>query len=203
MSRRGEDTKVRIMDAAQVLVFERGFAATPIDEIIKATDLTKGAFFHHFPSKADLAQALLQRYADDDLSRFDRLSARADELSDDPLQRALLFLSLFEEFIENMPDPFPGCMFASYIYEGHQFGAGVHDLIEQSLKQWSQCYEKKFDALIADREPKLGVTAKQLAETIVCNMQGAFLLARANNDSSIIIRQSRQFRDYLRLLFAD
>lgn len=201
MSRRGEDTKVRILDAAQALVLERGFAATPVDEIIRATDLTKGAFFHHFPSKADLAQALLQRYAAEDLSLFDRLSERADELSDDPLQRTLLFLSLFEEFVENMPDPFPGCMFASYIYEGQQFGTSVHDLIESALKHWTECYENKFEALIADRKPKLDVTAKQLAEMVVCIMEGAFLLARAYDESAIIIRQSRQFREYLRLLF--
>jgi TetR/AcrR family transcriptional repressor of nem operon len=203
MSQRGEDTKARILDAAQALVIERGFAATPVDEIIKATHLTKGAFFHHFSSKADLAEALMARYAQDDLSVFERLSRRADQLAEDPLQRVLLFLSLFEEFVEDMPEPFPGCMFASYIYEGQQFGPSVHRLIESALKGWTQVYVTKFADLIASRPPKMGVSAEQLAETIVCIMEGAFLLARAYDDSSIVVRQSRHFRDYLRFLFED
>lgn len=201
MSRRGEDTKTRILDAAQSLVIERGFAATPVDEIIKATDLTKGAFFHHFRSKAELAEALMARYAADDLSVFERLSKRADHLTEDPLQRVLLFLTLFEEFVAEMPEPFPGCMFASYIYEGQQFGPPVHRLIESALKGWTQVYIDKFEDLIASRPPKMEVSAEQLAETIVCILEGAFLLARAYDDSSIVIRQSRYFREYLRFLF--
>lgn len=203
MSRRGMDTKERILDAAKVLVLERGFAATPVDEIIRATDLTKGAFFHHFPSKSDLGRALLQRYADEDLSLFDDLADRADVLAEDPLQNVLLFLRLFEEFVETIERPFPGCMFASYIYEGQQFGPEVHDLIASALKSWASLYERKFEALLAARKPKLNVTAKQLAESIVCLMEGGFLLARAFDDPAIIIRQSRQFRHYLRFLFED
>lgn len=201
MSQRGEDTKSRILDAAQALVIERGFAATPVDEIIKATDLTKGAFFHHFPSKAHLAEALLARYANEDLEVFDRLAKRADQLADDPLQRVLLFLSLFEEFVENMPEPFPGCMFASYIYEGQTFGPEVHRLIESALRDWTKVYLEKFEELLAHRQPKMEVSAEQLAETIVCIMEGAFLLARAYEDASIVVRQSRYFREYVRFLF--
>ncbi|HSR55377.1 MAG TPA: TetR/AcrR family transcriptional regulator [Alphaproteobacteria bacterium] len=201
MSRRGEDTKTKILDAAQNLVIERGFAATPVDDIIKATNVTKGGFFHHFPSKAHLAEALLARYAKEDLAVFDRLAERAEKLSDDPLQQVLLFLSLFEEFVEDMPEPFPGCMFASYIYEGQQFGPAVHQLIESALTSWAKVYIDKFEALLASRRPKMEVTAEQLGETIVCIMEGAFLLARAYEDSSIVIRQSRYFREYLRFLF--
>lgn len=202
MSRRGEDTKERILDAAQALVVQRGFAATPVDEIIKATDLTKGAFFHHFRSKADLAEALLKRYADDDLAVFHRLSERAEQLADDPLQRVLLFLRLFEEFVEDLPKPFPGCMFASFIYEGQQFSPSIHQFIQTALTEWAEVYLEKFKELIAARKPRMDVSAEQLAETIVCILEGAFLLARAHEDSSIVVRQSRYFRDYLQFLFA-
>ena len=203
MARRGEDTKERILDSAQHLVMDRGFAATSVDDIIKATGLTKGAFFHHFPSKADLARALVQRYADEDLSVFDDLSARADALTDDPLQRALLFLTLFEEFVEEMESPFPGCMFASYIYESRLFDTSVHELIAQALTKWQAHYERKFAELIAVRPPKTKVDAGELAEMAVCIIEGAFLIARANDDAPIIVRQSRNFRKYLQLLFAD
>jgi TetR/AcrR family transcriptional repressor of nem operon len=203
MASRGENTKQQILDAAKGLVLERGFSATSIDEIIKSSELTKGAFFHHFPSKGELARALLQRYVDEDLSLFDRLSARADELSDDPLQRILLFLSLFEEFVENIEGPFPGCMFASYIYEGQQFSPEIHKLIETALRSWTAHYQCKLEALMAVRPPRIGVTSEQLAEMIVSLLEGAFLLARAYNDTGVITRQSRTFRQYLRSIFEE
>ena len=50
------DTRERILDAAQQLVMERGFSATTVDAILEAAGSSKGAFFHHFASKADLGR---------------------------------------------------------------------------------------------------------------------------------------------------
>ena len=82
MAIKGEETKTKILDAAKQLVMDRGFAGTSIDEIIKGTDVTKGAFFHHFSSKSDLAEALLNRYAEDDVNLFLHYSEKAKTLSD-------------------------------------------------------------------------------------------------------------------------
>ena len=203
MAIKGEETKTKILDAAKQLVMDRGFAGTSIDEIIKGTDVTKGAFFHHFSSKSDLAEALLNRYAEDDVNLFLHYSEKAKTLSDDPLKQALLFIGMFETFLEELEEPFPGCMFASYIYEGEQFDPTVHAFIETSLKAWEQIYEERFDAVLAMYKPKLRITAKQLAESFVCLLEGAFLVARSRNDTGLIIRQSRQFRKYLEFLFYD
>ena len=51
------DISERILDVAQHLVIENGFAATSVDQVIKAAGTSKGAFFHHFDSKLDLARA--------------------------------------------------------------------------------------------------------------------------------------------------
>ena len=61
--RDGSATRERILDAAQRIVLERGFAATSVDAVLEEAPATKGAFFHHFPSKNDLGRALLKRYA--------------------------------------------------------------------------------------------------------------------------------------------
>ena len=62
MAERGKDTRERILETAQTLVLKKGFSATSLDDIIKATGVTKGAFYHHFSSKGDLAQKLVERY---------------------------------------------------------------------------------------------------------------------------------------------
>ena len=67
MPKDGSGTRTRILDAAEQLVERNGFAATSVDQILVAAGSSKGAFFHHFDSKRDLAAALVDRYVDADL----------------------------------------------------------------------------------------------------------------------------------------
>lgn len=49
----------KILTAAFHEVFARGFQGVSIDDIVKKTNLTKGAFYHQFPTKLDLGYALV------------------------------------------------------------------------------------------------------------------------------------------------
>ncbi len=198
-----QNTKERILDSAQKLVLEKGFSATSLEDIIKATGVTKGAFFHHFGSKGDLAHQLVERFAANDFVLFDEWDRRAEALSDDPYQALILFIKFFEEWINNQSEPFSGCLFAVYVYESSLFDSDVNDFVKQSLGHWQDYYRKKFEAVFAVRKPKLEVTPDELAETIVAILEGAFILARAYEQPELINRQSRLFRGYLELLFED
>ncbi len=200
---KGEDTKNRILEMAQSLVMEKGFSATSLDDILKAAGVTKGAFFHHFQSKADLAQKLVERFAASDFAMFEEWDRRAEALSEDPYQALVLFLKFFEEWLDNLAKPFSGCLFAIYVYESTLFEPDVNEFVKQSFEKWQKYYEKKFDAIFAVRRPRNDVTAKELAETIVSSLEGAFILARSHGDPELIARQSRLFRGYLKLLFDD
>ena len=89
MSTKAAHTRERILAAAETIVLRQGFAGTPLDDILKATRLTKGAFFHHFKGKADLAAALVESYREVSSVRFERFAAEADAASDDPLDATL------------------------------------------------------------------------------------------------------------------
>ena len=67
MTSKAEATRERLLAATKKLVMSKGFAGTSIDEVLKATGLTKGAFFHHFRSKADLADQLMRWYSENDI----------------------------------------------------------------------------------------------------------------------------------------
>jgi TetR/AcrR family transcriptional repressor of nem operon len=201
MSTKGEQTRERILAAAEPLVLRQGFTGTSLDDILKATGLTKGAFFNHFASKADFARALVERYARNDFELFARFSAQADRLSDDPLEQSFIFLRLFEDFIENLSEPLAGCVFAAFTYESLQFDRSIHDFIADSLQRWSALYEAKFNAVLARYRPARPVSARDLAEMIVAIIEGGFILSRSYNDAKFIARQSKQFRQYLELLF--
>jgi len=200
---KGEQTRERILAEAEPLILTRGFVGTSLDDILKATGLTKGAFFNHFKGgKSELARALVERYARNDYQLFERFAAEADAQTDDPLQATLAFLQLFEDFIERLREPLAGCVFAAYTYEIQQFDPSIPAFIKESFRRWAALYEAKFEAVLARYTPARPVTARDLADMIMAIIEGGFVLSRSYGDAAFVARQSRQFRQYLELLFA-
>ncbi len=70
--RKKDETRERIARVALRLFFERGFAATTVDEISHVADVAKGTFFNYFPRK----EAVLAQFA---AMELDRLDAIVDE----------------------------------------------------------------------------------------------------------------------------
>lgn len=54
-----EKSREEILEVAFMEVFSRGFQGVSVDDIVKKTSLTKGAFYHQFPTKLDLGYALV------------------------------------------------------------------------------------------------------------------------------------------------
>jgi AcrR family transcriptional regulator len=57
----GEMTRQALLQAARTLFGERGYAATPLDEITNAANVTKGALYHHFDGKQELFAAVYEQ----------------------------------------------------------------------------------------------------------------------------------------------
>ncbi|MEG2053901.1 MAG: TetR/AcrR family transcriptional regulator, partial [Oscillospiraceae bacterium] len=51
---RANKTKQKIIDAAVILITEKGFTATTIRDICTTADVSIGAFYHHFENKQAL-----------------------------------------------------------------------------------------------------------------------------------------------------
>jgi AcrR family transcriptional regulator len=54
--RTGEETRAALVGAARDLFGERGFAATPTEDVVARAGVTKGALYHHFGGKTELFQ---------------------------------------------------------------------------------------------------------------------------------------------------
>jgi AcrR family transcriptional regulator len=58
-------TRQALLDAAQLVLREKGYAGTTLDDIAKAARVTRGAVYHHFDGKADILQSLCaERYGE-------------------------------------------------------------------------------------------------------------------------------------------
>ncbi|MDO6596285.1 TetR/AcrR family transcriptional regulator [Oceanihabitans sp. 2_MG-2023] len=56
---KSEITKQTILNESFKLFYENGFKTTSVDKIMKATKLTKGAFYHHYKNKKELGLAVI------------------------------------------------------------------------------------------------------------------------------------------------
>ena len=59
-----EQTVEKILDAAALLFIQKGYQNTTLQDIIDATKLSKGAVYHHFRSKEEIAQRVGDRLGD-------------------------------------------------------------------------------------------------------------------------------------------
>jgi len=57
---RGGETRRRILEVAAEAFAERGYVGTSLNDVLKASGVTKGGFYFHFPSKEALALATLR-----------------------------------------------------------------------------------------------------------------------------------------------
>lgn len=203
MADRGAHTREKILAKAEAMVLRRGFAGTSLSDILAATELTKGAFFHHFEGKADLATALVERYRRNHRALFERFAVEVDVGTKDPLDATLSFLKRFEAFIEARTTPLSGCIFAACVYQDDGFDDRLRAVLAESIGGWMEIYKSRFQAVLSRYKPRIEVSAAELAEMIVAIIEGGLILSRSFDDAHLVARQSRQFRNYLQLLFGE
>jgi TetR/AcrR family transcriptional repressor of nem operon len=64
LTRRGEQTRQRIVAAAADLMFERGVAGTTIEAVQAAATVSASQLYHYFAGKDDLVRAVIEHQAD-------------------------------------------------------------------------------------------------------------------------------------------
>lgn len=57
----GDATRARLVEAARRLFGDRGYAATSLQDLVEAADVTKGAFYHHFATKREIFLAAFEQ----------------------------------------------------------------------------------------------------------------------------------------------
>jgi AcrR family transcriptional regulator len=77
---RGEETRSTILHTALELFSQNGYDATSVAEICQRAGTSKGAFYHHFPSKQDLFLSLMETWLDEIDGMFQSAGAAAEDI---------------------------------------------------------------------------------------------------------------------------
>ena len=201
MARDGSANRERILDAAERLVLERGFAATSVDAVIAEASASKGGFFHHFRSKNELGLALLDRYATGDIRMLEEAMAEAEAETDDPAEQLVALARRVEEVAAQLVPIQPGCLFVSFIYESQLAGDGSEDVIVGSIRVWRERLLEKLEAAVRVHPPAVLVDLPSLADQFFTVFEGGYVLTRALEDPAYLPAQLAHLRHYLELLF--
>ncbi len=199
---KGEATRERILEIAQVSVLSKGFGATSIEEVIAEAGITKSGFFYHFRDKNELAREMLRRYVAENDRIFDEIFGRARELAEDPLQAFLIGLKFLAELSRDLPGGHPGCVIASICYQERLFDREIHALNASSVSSWNRRFLGYLEEISARYPPREPVELADLANMLSCTFDGAIIMSKVLNDPSHLERQVMGYRTYIKLLFA-
>jgi TetR/AcrR family transcriptional repressor of nem operon len=191
------DARTRLLDAAMQVIRAHGYAATTVDEICRAAGLTKGAFFHHFKSKDDLAVATAEHFS----QRAERLFGAAPyrQLAD-PLDRLLGYLD-FRTSILSAPVPQFTCLLGTMVQEAYETHPAIRRACDTYIDAHATELAKDIAAARALYAPDAPWSAESLALHTQAVLQGAFVLAKAKGGPEVARDCLAHLRRYLLLLF--
>ncbi|MBD8607765.1 MULTISPECIES: TetR/AcrR family transcriptional regulator [Aeromicrobium] len=108
-------TKRALLDSATTLFTDHGYAGTSLDEVVAAARVTKGALYHHFPSKLALFENVFLRVQESTTTEI----GKAINTSKDPWERAQTGLQKFLE-VCRQPEFRRICMQEGPVALGHE-----------------------------------------------------------------------------------
>ena len=158
--------------------------------------MTKGAFFHHFPSKEALGVALIDDWTAMTGAMF---AAHPYNASPDPLDRVFAYLDLRRELL-GQPIPDFACVAGTTVQEAFETSPPIREAAGRSIASGVEHVRSHLaEALAGSSVP--GVTADGLARLVQVAVQGGIILAKAANDPAPAREAFDHLERYLRLLF--
>lgn len=189
----------RLLEAAVKLVRTNGYSATSVDDLCREAGVTKGAFFHHFPTKEALGVAAAVYWSSSTSGFF---AAAPYHHHADPVDRVLGYIDFRVALIGGPAESF-SCVAGTMVQEAFRSSAAIRIACEASIM--GNCAALTDD--IAQAMAQRGVTgtsAESLARHVQAVIQGAYVLAKTQEPDAaadLAREQLGHLRRYLAMLF--
>jgi AcrR family transcriptional regulator len=186
------ESKTHILATALAVFAEKGFAKASMNDIVRASGLSKGGVYWHFKSKEELVTAIFDQFFVEQLALVDEVLAGEGTAVHKLHQLATLTSSGVEVLAAQFPSPLE-----FYALANHE-----HSL-KTSLQTHFQSYREKIGALAAhgiaagEFRSLHSNTSENAAITIIALFEGLMLLWAISPES---IDLSTQMETAVRLL---
>ncbi len=191
------DARAKLLDAALAVIRAKGYSATSVDELCHAAGVTKGAFFHHFRSKDELAVAAAAYWSETTGALF---AAASYHDHADPLDRVLGYVAFRKALLRGEVAQFT-CLVGTMVQEAYETIPALRDACARSITGHAATLEADIQAAIDQSGLTPEWSAASLALHTQAVLQGAFILAKATGDASIAADSIDHLHRYLELLF--
>ena len=192
---RGEGgTRQRILDAARLLFWEKGYNATSMADILERSGARSGSFYYFFKSKAALLEGVLEEYLK---GLQPEVVAAVYAASTDPVERIFGLVGRYRGLLLHTNFTY-GCPLGRLALEVDPENLAALRLISANFEGWKgvvrECLEACGDRLAAD------VDRRALAVFVLTTMEGAVMQARVDRSIEPFDACVSQLQDYFRRL---
>jgi TetR/AcrR family transcriptional regulator, transcriptional repressor for nem operon len=187
-------TRDRLIAAATEIILIQGLAAARIDGVCERAGLSKGAFFHYFGSKQELAAEVLKAWIERGASLFENAPFMQAHTAEGRLYG---YIDLVGQATTQMP--VLGCLVGILSVESAHTDQALRENCSVAFHNWA----KDIHAMLKAAAPK-HVKPRELdalASHFLAVFEGSLILARAHKDPAIVIRQLMLYKDLVRFSF--
>lgn len=171
---KGRSTKTEILNSAMRVFARKGYRAASLKEILQDVGITKGAFYHHWQSKEDLALELVKLIEED----YNRRAAEYLKDARSAWDRIDGSLELVAELNEDDNRPYRDVWLSLMFYLPER----AERLSRQTIRQNMQ-YLKHWTSLLEEGQAEGSVRTDQpasiLAEMLQAFLSGIHLIQRS------------------------
>ena len=173
---RKTDKRIRLIEAAKVLIHQQGFNLTTLADIAQEADVPLGNVYYYFKTKEAIGEAVIEKRA----VEYAELLSKLDEIPS-PGERLHAFIQTSIEELELIARY--GCPLGGLCQELGKQGGSLADQAAKLLYDLLQWTEAQFKALgFSDK-------AEEYALSLVSSIQGMHLLTHTFKDPKFANRQ--------------
>lgn len=170
---KAERTKQFIIEKTAPIFNEKGYAGTSLNDLTKATGLTKGSIYGNFENKDDVALAVFD-YNYNRVVEYIKAKLQATENS---IERLLVYPDVYRNYLKT---PFlqPGCPILNTATEADDTHPLLKEKAANALVFWKKAVENQIKRGIARGEIKADANPTEIAVILISLIEGAFMQAK-------------------------
>jgi AcrR family transcriptional regulator len=180
LTRKGEQTRERIVAAAAELIFERGVAGTSIEDVKEAAGVSSSQLYHYFADKQALIHAVIAHQSDAIIAAQEPLLGKLDSLD------ALRAWRDQAVAIEKQLQCKGGCPIGTLAGELAESDPEARADIAQGFARWEEQIAQGIAAMHARGELLAEVDPDRLALALLAAHQGGLVLTQVRRDPAPI-----------------